>query len=462
MACFTGLPNEIYFEILGYLPPPDLGSFFCVNKHLYDLTAIQRTTYHSLKRRFSTSLDTKQPGSMAKLIKSILVDPQIALYVQHFTINDCSDLRDGEDPGDEREPAWFTNSEIAQIKNALRDLDLLYLYDYFLFMEVEETMEDVHSAPEYNLIALALMLFPNLTSIDVRGFHDFERFYNLRCILADMIWQTLDTESSGVLFPKLTSVTVSAPGEAAIALIESFATLPSVKIINADKFVASTESLETIAPAKGSKVSDLNISNADFPSYRLTVYLQRFEWLQSFTYWPTNSLEPWYDFDAFMIITALLASTKNSLRELHIRSGSGSEIATQEYMGILRNFRVLEHLEINTDLLQGPHLSRDEAFLMFLPSSIKEVRLHGCRSLPDNDSFLNINLRSAMNDLPSLRSIGFFGTRFSENQATYLQNMYGRNNICLKLVDSDPVALPIYTRHRGHYAERQAKKTSTQ
>ena len=454
MASFTDLSNEVYFEILRYLPPPDLGSFFCINKHLYALTAIQRIRYSSLKRRFSTSLNTKQPGSTARLIESILVDPQIALYVQHFTINGCSDFRDEYIGEDENE---FTDSDMAQVEIALRDLD------YLSVNEVQEWFSDWSRAPQEYLINLALRLLPNLTSIDILYPLDFietEPFYRLSRLLMNTIRQDTDTKSSGVMFAKLTSVTISAPDDCVgdIELIEAFATLPSVKIINADKVVSKTESLEAIVPDKGSNASDLNLSNADLSPHRLTIHLQRFERLQSFTYWPTSDPRPRYDFDAFMIITALLASTQNSLRELHIRSGS----ATPEYMGSLRKFRVLECLETDTDLLFGPSLAKHQNLSTSLPSSMKDVKLHGWCSTYANLQALLAHLIRARNDFPSLRGIEVFESTLFKPPPDKLEVMCARVKIFLKIWDSEHISLPIYTRHRGHYAKRQAKKALTQ
>lgn len=461
MPGFTDLSNEICFEILRYLPPPDLGSFFSINKHLYALTAIQRIRYSSLKRRFSTSLDTKHPDSTARLIKNIMVDPEIALYVQHFTINGYRERRGGDDQDDERDPVGFTDSDIVQYKRALRDLG------YPSSMRIVNSQSDFSSTPEPYLVSLALMFFsPNLTSIDIRYSRDFEisTFYRLSRRLMEKICQHTDTKSSGVLFTRLTSITISAPVDGDIDLIEFFATLPSVKIINAENFASNTDSLEAVAPEKGSNVSDLNIFNADVSPHRLTVHLQKFEWLQSFTYWPKSDPQRRYDFDAFMIITALLASAQNSLRELHIRSSS----ATSKYMASLRKFRVLEYLEIDTDLLFGNSLEElqyfhfSAYFSALLPSSIEEVKLHGWDSTDDELTILLTDATKSKNELPSLRSIEFFETTHSEQALTTLEAMCARVNISLKITDSEPVSLPIYTRHRGHYAERQAKKALAQ
>ena len=456
MPSFTDLSNELYFEILRYLPPPDLGSFFSINKHLYALTVIQRIRYSSLKRRFSTSLDTKHPDSTARLIKSILVDPEIALYVQHFTINGCRDRRVGHDQDNEREPVEFTASDIVQLKRVLRDLD--YPFD----IVIRKSKLDFNGTLEHNLIGLAIMFFPNLTSIDIRYSPDFQNqtFYLLSRLLMKMIRQQNNTKSKGVLFAKLTSVTISAPVDVDIEIMESFATLPSAKIINAENFVSNADSLEAIVSGKGSNASDLNILNADLSPRRLTIHLQRFEWLQSFTYWPQNEAQQLFDFDAFAIIIALLASTQNSLRELHIRSRS----ATPKYMGSLRKFRVLEYLETDTDLLFGNSLERSpyQNFSATLPSSIEDVKLHGLHSSDHELKILLGNITQLKNELPSLRSIEFSETTICEQSPTTLEAMCARVNISLKITDNEHDSLPIYTRHRGHYAQRQAKKALAQ
>lgn len=318
----------------------------------------------------------------------------------------------------------------------------------------------MRGAPEDRPIALALELFPNLTSIDIRYSGDFEvhLFYLLGRILMTKIEQHTDLKRRGILFAKLTSVTISAPSEYGIELIDFFATLPSVKIINAENFVNNSESPQAVLPEKGSNASDLNISNADISPRRLMIHLQRYEQLQSFTYWPTNDPRPRNHFDALMIITALVASAQNSLRELHIRSGS----ATPEYMGSLRKFRVLEYVETDIDLLFRPNIRRPGNFFPSLPSSIEEVKLHGWQSTDSDFEALIIHLIRAKNESPGLRSIDFFETNLTRSHAARLQDLCAENNICLKFVDGENVSLPIYTRHRGHYAERQAKKALAQ
>lgn len=453
MRGFTDLSNELHLEILQYLPPPDLGSFFCVNRHLYALTAIHRISYQSLKRRFSTSLNTHQPGSTAKLIKSILADPQIALYVQHYTIDGW---REGWDPEKEvhgnnmPEHVEYSASDMRQLELALRDSQYVYID------EIEDWIERLKVGDEHVLIAHALTLFPNLTSIDFQTPDDLTSWCVKRAI-----HRIADAERPGGPLAKLISVTIGA-SECSDFIdpddIEVITMLPSVRIVNAERVGDAYGSFEDIVPRIGSNVTDLNISDGDLAPQRLMLLLQSFESLQSFTYWPTFLSRRNCDFDAFSIVVILLLCVQDSLRELQIRVGS----AIENYMGSLRKFRVLEYLETDTKLLFGHSLSLVQNFQASLPPSIREVKLHGKHL---NNRALREHLTSLVmcrGLLPNLSNIELVGTETSSNEAAMLQDMCARVNISLTFVDRGPVSLPTFTRHRGHYAKRQAKKALTQ
>lgn len=449
MACFTNLSNQLYFKILQDLPPPDLGNLFCVNKHLYALTAGHRKRYQSLKRRFSTCLDTKQPGSTARLVKSILADPQIPLYVQHFMLNGCRPTSDTS-----HQILNYTASDTVVLELALRDLE------YLSADEVQKWISDFRDAPEGTLISLALTLFSNLTSIHIHYSRDFEyrdgddTFRRVSALLRDMIYHSTARKSNQGLFAKLISVTISGSDGSFsyyANLVEVFATLPSVKIINIDRIRDFEQSLQAITPARGSNVTDLNICNADLSPHRLIFLLQSFRRLHSFTYWPTNDPQPQYKFDPFLIVTALLACAKDSLRELHIRAGP----ATPTYMGTLRNFRVLEYLDTDTELLYGIMGPGLHNFSTSLPPSIHEIKLHGWHE--DFNDLLG-DLRKSRIDFPRLRNIEIFQNRFHQDDMAGLRDACAVINISLQLAHHAQGSLPVYDRHRGHYAERQAKK----
>lgn len=455
MPCFTDLSSELYLEILQYLPPPDLGSFYCVNKHLYGLTAIHRIRYQSLKRRFSTSLSTKPPGSTAKLIKSIFADPQIALYVQHYTINGSRRRWGFDDEDSGPEHVEYKSADMAQLELAMRDSDIVSVVD----VDIEIWIALLKQGDEYVLIAIALMLFPNLTSIDITT------SLELNWSLEMAIQRIADAKRSEGPLAKLTSVTMIPPDSKSfvnLQPIEVFSKLPSVKIINVGRTYDASDGLELIEPTVGSNVTDLNVMYGDVSPQRLMLLLQKFESLQSFTYWPTNDFDPDHSFDAFSIITSLLACARDSLRELHIRAGS----ADKEYMGSLRKFRVLEYLETDTVLLFGESDLLAQSFQSSLPISMQEVKLHG--SHPNSEGF-RVHLTSlteTLESFPKLSKIELYETGMSRDEVATLQDLFAVVDISLTVVDTfkdrGPEWLPTFTRHRGHYAERQARKALTQ
>ncbi len=460
MPGLTDLSNELYFEILQYLPPPDLGSFFCVNKTLYAVTAIHRGRHQDLKRRFSTSLNTKRPGSTARLIKNILADPSIALYVQHFTIDGCREMYDpdvGEIHHDNMAYVEYTASDVRQIELAMRDLK------YLSVDGIETWTSCLKNGQEKVLIMLAPTLFPNLTSVEIRASDDFEyqTSDHISSFIEKMIPNHMYEKRAGPLFAKLVSVTIGASAGyfSHVSLMEAFAMLPSVRVINAERIYGESGRLHMIdVPRIGSKVTDLNLSHGDVPPQRLMILLQRFERLQSFAY--LAECDPQHNFDPFSIITVLSACAQDTLRELHIRA----EPAIRNYMGSLRKFRVLEYLNTDTDLLFGP--SAKQKFSTSLPSSIRVVKLHGWHYPFYYVRVLSTSLTDSRNDFPNLQRIELLGVRVSErNSAPHvatLQDLCAMHNISLRIVESRHVWFPVFTRLRGHYAQRQAKKALSQ
>ncbi len=464
MPCFTDLSNELYFEILQYLPPRDLGSFFCVSKNLYAVTAIHRIKHKDLKRRFSTTLNTKQPGSTARLIKNILADPSLAHYVQHYTIDGCREMYDpdvGEIHHDDMDYVEYSASDVGQLELALRDLK------YFGVDEIQRWISGLKEGQEKDLVVLAPLLFPNLTSIELRfsQHFEFQTSTYIRSLIEYLIPCYADEIHPRTPFDKLVSVTIGASGGffSHVSLMEAFAMLPSVRIINGERIHGESGRLHSIyVPRTGSKVTDLNLSHSEVPPQRLMILLQRFERLQSFAYLAECDLHRQHQFDPFSIITVLSACAQDSLRELHIRAG----FATENYMGSLRKFRVLEYLDTDTTLLLGRFnngyttsgYNVNQSFSTSLPSSIRVVKLHGWHSPFFYLQKLFASLADSRNDFPRLRSIELLETKISQHNAAILQDVCA----ILNIVECGHDSFPMFTRLRGHYAQRQAKKPLNQ
>lgn len=425
-----------------------------MNKHLYALTATHRIRHQELKRRFSR-LDTKQPGSTARLIKSVLADPKIALYVQHYTIDGCRtgwgwDSANMDGP----EHVEYTAFDEMHLASSVRDSE------YFSFDGVEEWITAMKRGEECVLIALALTLFPNLTSINYKTSINSLTSRILTLLIARTIRVIAKWNRPSGPLAKLISASFSASDYIFIDAIEVFTTLPSIKIINVENFGGNErrfEGLKDNPPILGSRVTDLNISCDHVPPRNIMPLVQSFEQLQSFTYGSESDSQQECLLDVSTIITGLLACARNSLRELEIRARSQSTVQDK----CLRKFRVLESLNIDVSLLFG---SSDTAqnLQSFLPASIREVKLHGWRPTLSGLRLHVINLTKSRNLLPFLSNIELFGTGFVENDAARFQNVCAKVNISLTFPSGGGYfSLATSARHMSHYAERQAKKSLT-
>lgn len=345
----------------------------------------------------------------------------------------------------------YPASDMVELEQAVR------ASEYIPAHEKDWWVTSLKAGGEDVLIALALTLLPNLGSMEFRPLHDSNS------LIVMTINSIAEAKHPGGPLAKLSSVTIGASSELDgmvdmdpfidPRLIEAFATLPSVKIINAERVCGDSEKLEDIVPMK-SNLTDLNMWDGDLSPHRLMLLLQSFKSLQSFTYSPASEYDGEYGFDAFSIVANLLLCAQDSLRELQVRARP----AKPEYMGSLRKFRVLEYLDTDTKLLFGGSESLVQNFQTSLPASIREVKLHGEHR---NREALSLHLNSltkARTLLPNLSSIELFETIMPEREAARLQDMCATVNISLKIRDYGHDSTPTFARHRSSYAERQAKK----
>lgn len=181
--------------------------------------------------------------------------------------------------------------------------------------ERDSWITSLKAGEEDVLIALALTLFPNLTSIDIQDPRLTPRVERMIRRMTNAIYPDM------VPLAKLISVTIGTSDSNFCIdpkTIELFATLPSVQTVNAAWIGGEIEILENIVPTKGSNVTDLNVMYGDVLPQRLMLLLQSFGLFLSITYWPASSPHLEHDFDPFSIVTNLLACAQDSLRELQI------------------------------------------------------------------------------------------------------------------------------------------------
>lgn len=102
MAKFADLPNELLIEIWSYmLQPKDIESFASASKIIRTLSGKTLLEHRKLTRQFSTFKigSPKSRSSAAGLLKEILTNPRVALYIRTVSIIDSYDFWESEEKG---------------------------------------------------------------------------------------------------------------------------------------------------------------------------------------------------------------------------------------------------------------------------------------------------------------------------------------------------------------------------
>lgn len=448
------LPIELVLQVLQDIPPPELTHFYCLNRHFHILTTAHYIEYHRLKKTYSTCLNTKTPGSIAALIKLIVNEPRVALYVQHLSIDGiCNGWE--EDTGDGLEHNKYSDADMALLQVQIKSSDSL------LNWQKASYTDDVQVGDEACLIALALTLLPNIRSIEFQVSHALvENFQGTILAVTENAGSSTKCAPLSSLHTVSIDSSVDEEPEDSVKIdaINAFSKLPSVRVINADRVSANSQALESFAASHfgPSNVTNLNFSRSNISAKRLMLLLENYT-LQSFTYWPSQDrdYQP-LTYEPFLIVKALAACSHNSLRELRIRSGSA---IFHEYLGTLQHFTALEYLETDVDLIFGVHLWSTVSFNSVMPTSIRQLRLFGgClldRSLHRRCFEAFIDSKATFEDLSRVE---FVNPELLEEDEEDLKHRCKKAKVSLDIVRSGCSSLLGFTRGSRHYTARSARE----
>ncbi|MCJ1458004.1 hypothetical protein MMC28_008373 [Mycoblastus sanguinarius] len=320
-----------------------------------------------MRRTFAAPLSTKHPGAAAQLVKAVLLQPEAALYVQDLKIDGCRGQWGWVDNYHEEIPEHteYPEADMRLFEKQVQETR------YVPNDNKHAWVAEIKAGVEDGLIALALTLLPNLASID------FQDSIEMYMRVAEVARRIAQEPSGSSPLSNLTHVNVGMPPSACsdehaeAEAIEMFAGLPSVRVINGNKVGGNDEYLESLMLITSSNVTDLNFSKSDIPPQRLMLLLSGFSCLQSFTYWPSIDLDRAYGFEPLLIVNALMAYARNTLRELRLRAGS----ALKTYMGSLRHFSVLEYLDTDMVLLLGSPAETVQDIAPSCPRSLRHIKL---------------------------------------------------------------------------------------
>ena len=236
----------------------------------------------------------------------------------------------------------------------------------------EDWFAEIDKGNEEPLIALLLLLLPNLQHVQVGSIHT----NSFLCIHEVLNSISFDQHSRSLR--KLRSVgleyVLADDDFLDFEYVRLFAALPSVTSMTGNRVGSDPDYLLHSPP---SHLYSTNLTNLSFVKCvinpkTLVDFISSTWKLERFFYKLEGSPTDAADFDPFMIRHALLANANDTLKSLTILADGGA----RQFMGCLTDFRRLETLETDFACLIGDpatsyHLPSD-----ILPTSIVEVKLH--------------------------------------------------------------------------------------
>ena len=205
MASFSDLPDELVIEIWSHiLQPKDIENFALASKAIRTLAGKILVDHQKLTRELSTLDidDSKSRFSCAGLLKEILTNPRVALYIKTVIIPDYRVVWDSEEMGvntleafdpeageDERQYRHTPYAEedmelFAQaIERAKQFFDFTYSdkcqCNQGVKYKINSLCKEMEEGSEFPIILLLLLLFTNLKTLVVEYTVADQSFFDL-------------------------------------------------------------------------------------------------------------------------------------------------------------------------------------------------------------------------------------------------------------------------------------------
>lgn len=239
MATFSSLPNELVIEIWRHvLQPEDIERFAMASKKIRILSSSVLLEHRKLTRDFSylDNWDRKSKGSVAGLLKEILTNPRIALYVKRFGIFSWRDRGEASkgvntllavDPrhGEEWRRYWHTpyaEKDMKLFEQAIKRAENI-------FGNVESLIEGIKAGREDPIIALLLLFLTNLQRLTIQKVDNDSHFEDTSHFFQTL--QYVSTVRNTEPLTRLVEVKLLYGRDYGknLPIVKAFAALPSVK-----------------------------------------------------------------------------------------------------------------------------------------------------------------------------------------------------------------------------------------
>lgn len=204
MAKIFDLPNELLAEIWSHVEEPkDIENFALTSKVIRSQSGKILQGHRKLTQAFSKFVIGGQNSrvSAAGLLKKILKTPQVALYVREITVNSCNShwsiVEKGVNPLMALDPEAgddgccyrhtpYGDKDMTLFKQAAQKVeDLLGRFDSHIKYGAETLIRKIKDGAEQHVIAIILLVLPNLESLIIEN-HEFTfRFTDILSYISD-------------------------------------------------------------------------------------------------------------------------------------------------------------------------------------------------------------------------------------------------------------------------------------
>ena len=417
MARFTDLPQELVQQVLRNAQPDDIESVVLVCKGFHAAADSVLEEHRKLKRKYTVITHTaKVPQDqvhllspqhhLLELLKSVLADPRIGLYVKKFVVKGLEEEWSTEEPPEDGiDPGGET------VKNPRCSDDDIELFkrtaDQFPILSppnisppcVEAWQEDFDKGNHAAALGILMLYCPNFEDFyfEDRGGHTrriFDLFEDIAgakdCnYLCNLKRLRFDHTQMG-----------AGRCHEDINRVKSLLALPSMESIVANDMDRNYhDEVGAPMPYRSSNIQNLSFRACYISNKSLYELLESTCNLKSFTM-SEMRIENWW------IRAALLESAKHSLEYLSLTCNYSDEAGG--YIGPLKPFEVLHTIDIDKDIMENPKYQEVNALQDVLPSSLRSLTMHlnGGR-LGDLDEcfeeLLEINAKDAI--MPDLKEI---------------------------------------------------------
>ena len=363
MMGFSDLSNEIIFMIWDLVEVEDVYSFSTISKNVYLLTHELLREHYRLGQRLSNiNCVCSESGVYGRVLKEILLNPRASRYPLLLKVDSWE--FEWEETGSYSR-GTVPESDLALFKQAIRENVDVSKKDL-----EEDWFAEIDKGSEEPLIALLLLLLPNLRDVKIAS-----DVIGSCCISEILRGITVDEKSCSL--SKLRSVDLKlmdADGDFLdFDYVKLFAAIPSVTSITGYSVGNLPDDIIHSLPSHmgTTNLTNLSLVECHIDPKTLAGFLSWTCNLQHFFYKPKESLANTADFDPFWIVFALLAHAGDTLKSLTVLIDGWA----RHYMGSLAEFECLESLETNLGFLIGDPSASYHTPLMILPSSIVDLKI---------------------------------------------------------------------------------------